>query len=473
MHHLPADFWTFHLIAAALALLVLMVAGHYRRKKHLIDDLPTSKVEGVFIGLVELKGTAESEYPLTSELAALPCVFYYFRVQEHWRRTETYRDKDGNSRTRTRSGWRTVRQDCRQQNFYLKDDTGVIRVLPSGAKIEGRNVFSRTVTMGDPLYYGKGPATAIADSTHKRRFIEEAIPLHHPIYLVGKAREREDVVAPEIAHDPTARLFLISTRTAQEVSQGYGLAWWGYSVGGMAVMFGGQMFYWNEYPPQSGMDPIALIWPWLVGYCGLWFGTWLLITFNSLVELRQRMRRAWSLVDIQLKRRSTLIPQIVSVVRGLQDHERSLQTELATLRAQANASEPGESGPDPIACSGTLRALREAYPALKSDEMFAKLQQELTATEQRIALARGYFNDVCTFYNTRLEIFPDGLIGKFTGFRSHPLITAENFERAPVKVQLSTEPVPEITSPGEDEEIDDDDDEEEENPSAGPEPKTP
>lgn len=109
---MTARYWTFSAVAFLIAALCLTLALHARRKKHLIDDLPTSKVAGVFLGLVELKGTAESEEPLMSYLKELRCVQYQWRVEEHWRKTEreTYRDKDGNVRTRTKttSGWRRV-----------------------------------------------------------------------------------------------------------------------------------------------------------------------------------------------------------------------------------------------------------------------------------------------------------------------------------------------------------------------------
>ena len=440
MNELPNEYWIFHAVAFVVALGLLIAALLYRRKKHLIDDLPTSKVQGVFIGLVELKGTAETENPLTSELAAERCVYYTYRVEEHWRRTETetYRDKDGKTKTRkkTRSGWKTVRQHTEEQPFYLRDDTGVIRVLPEGAKVEGDTVFSRTVGQGDPLYYDKGPRTAIADSTYERRFVEQAVPLHKPLYLVGKARERDDIVAPEIAHDPTARMFLISTRTAEQVSRGYAWASWGLALGGALALGAGQFFFWQEHAPAT-LSPYLSLLPWWLGYISFWFFGWLWITYNSLVDLHQRLRRAWSQVDVQLKRRSTLIPKIVSVVRGLKEHEGTVQTTLAELRTQAEATEPGESGPDPRGCSGKIRALKEAYPTLKSDEAFLNLQKELSSTEQRIALARGYFNEVCTFYNTRLGIIPDGWIAKLGRFQPHPLISAEDFERAPVPVNLA------------------------------------
>lgn len=436
----PENYWVVSGVLFLVAFIFLLLALHYRKKKYLVDDLPTSKVQGVFVGLVELKGTAEAEAPLTSYLAGKSVVQYKWWVQEHWRKTEreTYRDSNGKTRTRTktRSGWKTVASNEAHTPFYLRDDTGVLRVLPEGAKIEPQRVFSETVTRVDPLYFDKGPATAVLNSTHKRRFVEEAIPLHQSLYVVGQAREREDVVAPEIAHDPNARLFLISTRTAAQISRGFAISSWLLALSALALIVGGQWFFWNEHPGMlDAMRPYSLLFA--GGFLVVWFLGWLWIAYNSLIDLRNRMRRAWSLVEVQLKRRADLIPRIVEIVKGLKDHEQALQVEMAQLRTQATATEPGLEGPDPEGVAPSLMAIREAYPALKSDEAFVDLQRQLSETEQRIALARSYFNDVCTFFNTRLEVIPDCFVAKLGPFAAHPLIEAQNFERASVKVNLA------------------------------------
>jgi len=92
-----------------------------------------------------------------------------------------------------------VAQDGETGPFYLQDDTGNILVRPEGAKIEPTVLFDETCDRGHPLYYSKGPPQSVADSDHRRRFVESAIALHAPLFLVGQARERADVVAPEIA----------------------------------------------------------------------------------------------------------------------------------------------------------------------------------------------------------------------------------------------------------------------------------
>ena len=137
-------------IGCALAFACLIVSVRAGRHQRLVNDLPTSKTTGVFIGLVELKGIAESDQPLTSYLASQPCVIYEWSVQEHWSRTvtETYTDSKGNRQTRTRreSGWTTVASGGDAISFYLKDDCGVIRINPAGAKVEPQSIFSQTCT---------------------------------------------------------------------------------------------------------------------------------------------------------------------------------------------------------------------------------------------------------------------------------------------------------------------------------------
>jgi hypothetical protein len=161
------------------------------------------------------------------------------------------------------------------------------------------------------------------------------------------------------------------------------------------------------------------------------------MVFNSIVTLQQRVEQAWSNVDVQLKRRHDLIPNLVNAVKGLRDHERTLQTELAQLRAQLGATPPGQPGPDPHAATAVVHAIVERYPELKADGSFLKLQQSLIDTEQRIALARGYFNDIAAFYNARLRRIPDRYIAALAALKPRPLLLADEFERAPVEVKFA------------------------------------
>jgi hypothetical protein len=163
---------------------------------------------------------------------------------------------------------------------------------------------------------------------------------------------------------------------------------------------------------------------------------WIWMVFNSLIDLRQRVRQAWSLVDVQLQRRHDLIPNLVASVQGYRDYEQKLQSELAALRSQLQATPPGVAGPDYGAVAKVVRCVVERYPELKADASFTNLQKNLIDTEQRIALARGYFNEIATNFDTRLEIIPEKFVARLAGMKPQPLMAANDFERAAVKVAL-------------------------------------
>lgn len=426
-------------VGGVLALLCLWAALRANRKRRWVDDTPTSKTTGVFIGTVEVKGAAESRKPLLSHLAEKPCVCYSWSVEEDWSRTvtETYTDGDGKTKTRTRheSGSTIVAQGGELSIFYLQDDAGVVQVQPEGAKIEPLTIFTHTCGRGDPLYYAKGPVHAVADSDYRRHFIETGIPLHTPLYVMGQARERRDIVAAEIAADPKCPMFLISCRDEKQISQGLGMGYWVWGIVGLTLAVGGAVVGSMEGETVLPHGPLPCIVAAAV-YLMAWALGWVWLVFNSLVGLRNRVSQAWSLIEVQLKRRHDLIPNLVAAVQKRRDYERNVQSELAALRTQMEATPPGVAGPDYRACSAAVRTLQEKYPQLKAQDSFLSLQRNLTDTEQRIALARGYFNDIATYYNTRLERVPDRFIRVLGGFKPRALMAANDFERAREPVDL-------------------------------------
>ena len=428
------------LVGALLAIGCLIGSFINLRRKRIIDDLPTSKSQGVFIGLTELKGTAESETPLTSYLGAVRCVQYTWHIDEHWSRTvvETYRDSQGHphSRTRTESGWKTVASGDESIPFYLKDDTGITRIAPEHARIQNNKTFDETVGRESPLYFDKGPSGEVANSTHRRRFHEEAISLHTMLYVLGQARERQDIVAAEIAYEKNSSMFIISTRSEKQISSGYGRWFWFWMILGLLVSVGsgagwaisislGAVLSWQPFVIMAA------------GYLIVSLILWVWTTYNSLIGLHHRVEQAWSQVDVQLKRRNDLIPNIVRAVEGYRQYENGTQTIITELRSQIEATTPGVKGPDFKGLAPLLRVVVERYPDLKASELFLQLQESLVDTEQRIALARDYFNEVSTFYNTRLGIIPDRYAGSLAGLKPRILMEAADFERALVKVQLA------------------------------------
>lgn len=419
-------------IGGLLSLGWMLAAFRNYRRKRLTEALPTSRALGVFMGLVEMKGAAECEKPVRSRITEAVCVHYEWSIEEQWEREE--RDSDG--KTKTSSGWTNVGKGSASVPFYVKDATGAILVQPQGAEMDGAVVCNRTCTPDDALYYGKGPAADISDSKHRRRFVEKAIRLHGPVYVVGKARERKDIVAAEIAADEHAPLFLISGRSEHEVQSSFFWRAAGWTAGGLVLLVAGLVIG-DMLLERDLVARRPLYFSCAGAYLVAWILAWVWNVFNDLIGLRNRVRKGWSLIDIQLKRRHDLIPNLVRIVAALRDHERNVHEQLAALRAQAAATMPEQPWPDHMALKPALIAVQEKYPVLKAMAAFQNLQKDLVDTEERIALARDYFNNIATHFNTRIEQIPDRFVSMLTVMRRFELLSAQDFERAAVKVEFA------------------------------------
>jgi LemA protein len=161
-------------------------------------------------------------------------------------------------------------------------------------------------------------------------------------------------------------------------------------------------------------------------------GLWLL--YNAIVRARNQVDNGWSQIDVQLKRRADLIPNLIETVRGYAAHERStLEAVIAARSASVSATSPVEAaaaeGPITQAL-GRLFALQEQYPNLKADASFQQLQLELASTEDRIAFARQFYNDSVLAYHNRLDTFPGNLVAKAGTFDHRELFEAADGDRA-------------------------------------------
>ena len=413
------------LLASGGCLLLALNAG---RKRRLLDDTPISKALGVFVGEVEVEGVCVRRDPFISYLAEKPCVVYRWSVEEHWRRArqETYTDDKGNTRTRTviDTGSDTVASGGESGGFYIQDDTGYVWVNPEGADMDTNVMFDRDVEENDPLYYQKGPSDAVYGSTGERSFTEYGLVIGTPLFVRGRASERPDIVAAQIKHEDKADMFFITTRKEKDVSEGKATAFVLWNVFGALLAGGfGAMVMAGARPEIA---PIGLIVGVIFYLIALGLG-WVWMVFNSIVGLRNRVRQAQSLIDIQLKRRSDLIPPLVACVQGFRTHEASVQTLVAALRSQA-------SGARTSALAPMLIAVAESYPDIRAQESFDGLRKNLVETEDRIALARAYYNNIATFYNTRLERVPDRYVADILKMQPEPLFQAEGFERQAQKI---------------------------------------
>ncbi len=163
--------------------------------------------------------------------------------------------------------------------------------------------------------------------------------------------------------------------------------------------------------------------------------------YNGLVSTRNDVQDAWKQIDVQLKRRHDLIPNLVATVKGAMEFEQDTLEKVISARAKAvSAGTPGakaEAENILTQALGKLFAVMENYPALKSNQNASQLQEELTSTENRIAFARQLYNDLVANYRTRLQVFPNNLVSSMMNFRTEEYFGAEEADRATPLVNLS------------------------------------
>ena len=159
------------------------------------------------------------------------------------------------------------------------------------------------------------------------------------------------------------------------------------------------------------------------------FVFWAIGGYSRFVQLRNRFRNAFSQIDVQLKRRYDLIPNLVETVKGYAAHERETLEAVTQARANAiNAQGPAAQGQAENVLSGALKSLfavSEAYPDLKANQNFLNLQEELTSSEDRVAYARQYYNDSVLSYNTQIQKFPTVLLAGMFNFEKREFYDAE------------------------------------------------
>jgi len=168
---------------------------------------------------------------------------------------------------------------------------------------------------------------------------------------------------------------------------------------------------------------------------------WVVVAFNQMVALRNRVQNGWAEIDVQLKRRHDLIPNLVETVRGYMQHERSVLEAVTQARAGAiaagnNVLQRSAAESALTAALGSLFAVVENYPQLHAVESTQLLQEQLTSTENRIAFARQFYNDEVTKYNTAQGTFPRNLFAGVLGFSPAAMFTAADADRVNVQVKI-------------------------------------
>ena len=168
----------------------------------------------------------------------------------------------------------------------------------------------------------------------------------------------------------------------------------------------------------------------------------IILIYNSLVQARQKVKNAWSQIDVQLQIRFDLIPNLVESVKGYMKHENEVLTKVTELRSSwSNANSVGEKANLDNKLSETLKsimAIAENYPDLKANQNFSELQEELRNTENKISFSRQFYNDSVTMYNTKLEVIPSNIVASMFNFKPEELFEVDDPEaKKAVKVDFN------------------------------------
>ena len=187
---------------------------------------------------------------------------------------------------------------------------------------------------------------------------------------------------------------------------------------------------------MGALTLVALI---ILGVIGLVILAVILI-YNRLIVLRNRVKNAWSQIDVQLRKRYDLVPNLVETVKGYAKHERAVFKEVTEARAALmkakTVADKAKANNQLTAALKTLFAVAENYPNLKANENFKLLQEQLQGIEDKIAYARQFYNDSVLEYNNALQVFPNNIIANIFGFKQEDYFETEGEAREPVRVKF-------------------------------------
>lgn len=433
------------------------------RKKWVIDDTPTSTCRGVFVGRNEVVGTAQPLYePITTP---------FTQQQAVWFRWELERYKGGKN-----SEWVTVEARSTAAPFWITDDTGRVLVRPRSADVQtgrsmtegldgdfappysrwqlrqwvlvGEDVVERQRSLADasfhePPYVPTGLFSMKSDTqspisalSGRHRVSERCIVVGDPLYLLGTASPRTDASGLEFNGDEED--LLVSTKSEAQVASA---SKWTARLTGLGFLGASALFVGMATEALTG-DPV---WPLVIGTVVVEVAALFLVAlqrnYNRQVEVKEQAAKAWSMIDVSLRRRADLLPNLVAVVKQYASHERGVQEQAAQLRTDvalppeevlpSDATLAAAEGADREirATTASTVALGEAYPDLKATELFVDLQRRIADAEESVASARQFYNDAIEVLRTRRAQFPGSLFARMVQVPSWNLFEADEAAR--------------------------------------------
>lgn len=379
-----------------LALLAILVIAWFAFRqigvKRMIENLPTSSSTGVVYGMTELKGELVPEDPtnvLCGPLTKKNCCWYHYIVEER-------------RGTGKNASWVTIEDRIEKQPFYCRDDDGQVRVFPVKA---------------DVMTHHKE-----VDRQGALRYTEYRLKPGDELYILGRAkpdRTKGDTLV--LSHDKefpyiianyteAEIMFFKATRAMVMLALGLSLLF----LVCLGISGANGSFSSLDFVMLSGVGPLFL------------FFMMTMVMYNDLIFLRLRCERNWANIEVSLKKRSTLVPQLEGIVKRYMSHEADLQALLVAIRNQARAVTTPADLDDYMAIEhkgiDRLSLAIEDYPELKADKLAADLTRSLVRLENEVAMIRAGYNDAVMTYNTRVQSFPDNLLAKLFKFETRQSI---------------------------------------------------
>ncbi|MGK0204428.1 MAG: LemA protein [Planctomycetota bacterium] len=338
-----------------------------------------------------LRGKVRSDNPLSCPWFDVACVSYHYEIEK--KVTSTYKDSKGKRRRRT--SWQTEATEQRDLSFEL-DDGERILVHFDGATNEALTPLQTSY------------------ETSRRRHSASVIRVGTTISVLGVTGEKNT-----FGRRREVPLLLTRKKPAARVRSSHGSESW--------------LFFFCYFAPfLAGCVAGALLagdaWANSPSNIAITIGTglalavpfWTLATYNRLVRLRQQVHAGFRQVDVDLAVRSGLIPNLVAVVKAACNHEQDLLTKLARIRTTGSAEEATEAEPNAAATARQVLLLHEAYPELRTDDVYRDLHERLWAVEEKLAHSRQLYNNIVREWNDRTQSFPAVMLAKLCGYREAP-----------------------------------------------------
>ena len=410
----PVKIWV--VLVSMLVAVILILLGVYfgfRRikTKRYVENIPTSLSSGISYGPSELKGVTkfiEDYDPLIGPETKEKCVYYRHKITE-----------------KRRSGKKTrivvIKDETHEIPFYCKDREGNTKIIPDGAEVTAELKFKKR----------RG----------RRTYYEWHLPENSEIYVLGSA------VVDEIEGDKLAVSdgkdkfpFIISSESETEVMLRQGRkGLLGLGVAQNATVFLGLVLF-GAVGSFAATDFLlaAMFAPLFLAI------SMFALMYNDLIFLRNRVSRAWANIEVSLKKRSDLIPNLEQVVKSYFSHEQDVMRSVAELRS----SVVGKSAFSPtdvdkvmgheLMVSNKIFALREAHPDLKSNEMMEDFMNRLARMENEVSMMRAGYNDGIERYRTVMQRFPEVMLAKMFGFKDQKSLAFKSDIRQVPKIELPT-----------------------------------